>query len=187
MKSINFIYNHISGFFYRSICIVTLTAFMAACAVHDERATGVNNNEGVTVKNCIGSECEPLNMLAVKKIYSDVINKQRVSLLGEIFASNVISNNSDIDSGLEGFKAYYNKLLADNPSMQATPKHIVADGEYVAVHWHYSETPDNEKSGFAKVDLLKLNEGLIVDSILCFAGDETVNRSLSRSYFGNIL
>ena len=111
-------------------------------------------------------------------------------MLGEIFASNVISNNPNIESGVEGFKKYYNKLLADNPSMKATPKHIVSDGEYVAVHWHYSATPDNEKSGFAKVDLLKLNEGLIVEywdvSMKALSKTKSGNSAFSDLYnYGN--
>ena len=101
--------------------------------------------------------------MTVEKIYNDVINKGMLSLLDDIYASDVISNNPDIPSGIEGFRGYYTNLLAENPLMTATTKHVVGDGEYVAIHWHYSATPENEKSGFAKVDLLRLDEGLIVE------------------------
>jgi predicted SnoaL-like aldol condensation-catalyzing enzyme len=52
----------------------------------------------------------------------------------------------------EGFRA---KI----PGAVATVKHSAADGDYVAVHWQASATPDNENSGQAWVDLYRMANG----------------------------
>jgi predicted SnoaL-like aldol condensation-catalyzing enzyme len=59
----------------------------------------------------------------------------------------------------EGFNENKADIKAKIPGAVATVKHSAADGNYVAVHWQASATPDNENSGQAWVDLYRMANG----------------------------
>ena len=67
------------------------------------------------------------------------------------------------NNGSTGEAAHLQALKANNPAYVATVKHIAADGDYVAVHWHLSNTPTDEFKGKAVVDLYKLSGNKIID------------------------
>jgi predicted SnoaL-like aldol condensation-catalyzing enzyme len=114
-------------------------------------ATGEAGAAGTT--SCENVGCEFVNKLVVEQIYNDVINGNNIGTVDFIFHEVIRQESVD----------FYSALKTSNPDHVATVKHIVADGDYVAVHWHYSETPENEFLGTARVDLYKLTEGQIID------------------------
>ena len=113
---------------------------------------------------CVTTQCiEDDNKQAIEKIYSEVINNKNSDLVDSVYAADFIQNNASITASVAGQKSYFDSLATQNPENTASIKHIVADGEYVAVHWHYSDNPDNQFAGAAKIDLYKLNAGMIVE------------------------
>lgn len=109
------------------------------------------------------NEKEKDNRVVIEQIYSDVINGLNTGLVPSLYADDFIQHNSDIVAGLEGQEAYFEAMTSNNPNHVATIKHIVSDGEYVAVHWHYGEDVDNEYVGSARVDLYKLSDSMIIE------------------------
>ncbi|WP_370980957.1 ester cyclase [Agaribacterium sp. ZY112] len=128
--------------------------------------------------NCSALECENNNKQIVEQVYEHVINGHFTELLDDIFAVNVI-DRSPVANGLQAQRDAYELLLLDNPDKTATIKHIVADGDYVAVHWHYSTAPSDEKTGNAYVDLYRLDNGLVVErwSVSQNSSGETESRN----------
>jgi predicted SnoaL-like aldol condensation-catalyzing enzyme len=112
---------------------------------------------------CTTQECESQNKTLVLKIYSEVINKKQVDLLESLFDTNVTLHITGANSGSTGEASHLQTLKNNNPAYVATVKHIGADGDYVAVHWHMSAKPDNEFNGKAVVDVYKLTRGKVVD------------------------
>jgi len=112
---------------------------------------------------CENVGCEDSNKVLIEQIYNDIINAGNVGLVSTLFNENVINHNTNIDDGSANLESFYTALTAENPNHVATIKHIVADGEYVAIHWHFSDTPNNEFTGTARVDLYKLTDNLIVE------------------------
>ena len=106
---------------------------------------------------------ENANKVVVEQIYTDVINGLNTGLVTSLYAEDFIQHNSDIAAGVVGQEEYFNAMITNNPNHVATIKHIVADGDYVAVHWHYGEDVDNEFVGNARVDLYKLADSIITE------------------------
>jgi predicted SnoaL-like aldol condensation-catalyzing enzyme len=113
--------------------------------------------------SCLEVGCEELNKALIQPIYNDVINGLNTGLLSTIYAENYIQHNSDIASGISGVESYYTDMTTDNPNHVATIKHIVADGDYVAVHWHYGDDAENEFAGTAWIDLYKIADEKIIE------------------------
>jgi predicted SnoaL-like aldol condensation-catalyzing enzyme len=49
------------------------------------------------------------------------------------------------------------------PGVVATVKHVAAEGEFVAVHWQASATPDDEFSGQAVIHLWRVTDAQVVE------------------------
>jgi len=114
---------------------------------------------GVTA--CV--EEEKANKIVVEQIYEDVINGLNTGLIPSLYAEDFIQHNPAIIPGVLGQEEYFNAMIANNPNHVATIKHIVADGDYVAVHWHYAQDVNNEYIGSARVDLYKLSDSMITE------------------------
>ncbi len=112
---------------------------------------------------CEAVACEDNNKVLVVQIYEDIINGGQTGLVDSLFDEDFTQHSEDIMAGIEGLSSYYDGLLMDNPNHEASVKHIVADGDYVAVHWHYSNAPEDEFTGTAHVDLFKLFDDQIIE------------------------
>lgn len=130
-----------------------------------------------TDSECETQACEDNNQFLVAQIYSDLINEQNVQFVQAIYSEDFVQHNSNIESGIAGQEAYFTQLFADNPDHIATVKHILTDKKYVAVHWHYSAEPDNEFSGQSRIDLYKMEDGMIVEqwNLAMALGDSTAS------------
>ncbi len=112
---------------------------------------------------CLTVSCEETNKFVIEQIYNDVINGLNTGLVASLYAEDFIQHNTNITAGITGQETYFNTMTSDDPNHIATIKHIVADGDYVAVHWHYAEDADDEFTGSARIDLYKLADSMIVE------------------------
>jgi len=135
--------------------------------------TGTTGEKGTTACDNVG--CEFVNKLIVKQIYSDVINGNTIGSIDYLFHEVIRQQSAD----------FYTALTTANPSHIATVKHIVADGNYVAVHWHFSETAEDEFTGSAKVDLYQLVEGQIIEH-WDYSLSRTANTASGNSVFSDL-
>ena len=95
-------------------------------------------------------------------IYTDGINKEQVTAIETAFDVDVSVHIPAVTDGISGELTHIQGLRSNNPGFVATVKHIGADGDYVAVHWHLSSTPSDEFKGKASVDLYKLSGNKII-------------------------
>lgn len=112
---------------------------------------------------CTTPECESKNKDLVQKIYTDIMNSGKVDSITTYFDTNVILHISGANNGATGETAHLRSLKNNNPNYVATIKHLAADGDFVAVHWHLSAKPDDEFNGKAVVDLYKLADNKIIE------------------------
>ncbi|SFD73205.1 nuclear transport factor 2 family protein [Pseudoalteromonas denitrificans] len=113
--------------------------------------------------SCITIECEQNNKEVVSQIYNEVINNKNSQITYSVFSENFMQHRTGKSTEVSAQETYYNELLTTNPDHTAAVKHIVADGQYVAVHWHYSQNSENEFSGQEIVDLYKLESGKVIE------------------------
>jgi predicted SnoaL-like aldol condensation-catalyzing enzyme len=106
---------------------------------------------------------ESQNKELVRRIYTEVIGQNKTDLVSELFAADYIQHDSTVPSGPAGQITLVENLKTKIPGLVATIKHIGADGDYVAVHWQASATPDDEATGQAAVDLYRVSDGKIAE------------------------
>ncbi|KGJ86851.1 ester cyclase [Colwellia psychrerythraea] len=146
---------------------VILLLGVTACGSSEKEAEIIIDEEPKVVKEdksavlCSDISCEEDNKFIIKQVYADVINGLNTGLTASLYSETFIQHNASITAGVEGQEAYFVDLTTRLPNHIATIKHIIADGDYVAVHWHYSDDVENEFVGSAMVDLYKLADGMI--------------------------
>jgi predicted SnoaL-like aldol condensation-catalyzing enzyme len=143
------------------LCMATLLIMtLSAC---DDSETAEKTKPPISAVPCTNVSCEDNNKVIIEQIYSDIINGKNSGLVTSIYNENFIQHNTAITAGINGQVDYFTTMAADRPNYVATIKHIVGDGDYVAVHWHYSNTPENEFLGQARIDLYKLSDDLVIE------------------------
>jgi predicted SnoaL-like aldol condensation-catalyzing enzyme len=106
---------------------------------------------------------EEQNKSIMLRVYNEAFGQGKTEVVNELFSKNYIQHNPMVPNGPEGLIAYIEMLKSLSPAPVLTVKHILADGDLVALHWHSSATPDNESTGQAGFDLFRLDNGTIVE------------------------
>lgn len=106
---------------------------------------------------------EEQNKAIMLRVYDEIFRQGKTEVVNELFGEKYIQHNPMVPNGPEGLISYIKMLKSLTPSPVTTVKHILADGDLVAVHWHASTTPDNEPTGQAGFDLFRLDNGTIVE------------------------
>jgi predicted SnoaL-like aldol condensation-catalyzing enzyme len=126
-------------------------------------ASSVSTSSTASAASCSTPECEATNKDLVLKIYADAMNKNQVDIIEGIFDTNVTLHIPGANTGATAEIALLLALKNNNPGYVATVKHITAEGDYVAVHWHLSNNPSDEFKGKALIDLYKFSNNKITD------------------------
>lgn len=106
---------------------------------------------------------EEQNKAIILRVYDEVFGQGKTELVNDLFSKNYIQHDPMLPNGPEGLISYVEMLKSQSPAPVLTVKHILADGDLVAVHWHSSTTPENESTGQAGFDLYRLDNGTIVE------------------------
>lgn len=131
-----------------AILVVTLTTqWMGSCAQQ-------NSSEEAR---------EDQNKATILRVYDEIFGQGKTELVSGLFSKNYIQHNPMVPNGPEGLIGYVKTLKSQRLAPVLTIKHILADGDLVAVHWHSSTTPENESTGQAGFDLFRLDNGTIVE------------------------
>jgi NADPH:quinone reductase-like Zn-dependent oxidoreductase/predicted SnoaL-like aldol condensation-catalyzing enzyme len=70
-------------------------------------------------------------------------------------------HSPNIPDGVSGLKAGLGAYFEQFPRLSVTPKRVIAEGDLVAVHGHYIDTPGER--GRAVIDLFRVRDGRIVE------------------------
>ncbi len=114
-------------------------------------------------KNDSEKMTEEQNKAIILRVYDEAFGQGKTEVVRELFSENYIQHNPMVPNGPEGLIGYIQMLKSSSPAPVITVKHILADGDFVAVHWHSSTTPDNESTGQAGFDLFRLDNGTVVE------------------------
>lgn len=106
---------------------------------------------------------EEQNKAIILRVYDEVFIQGKTELVNDLFSKNYIQHDPMLPNGPEGLISYVEMLKSQSPAPALTVKHILADGDLVAVHWHSSTAPENESTGQAGFDLYRLDNGTIVE------------------------
>jgi len=136
--------------------------------IHGQAATQEYSEAARSVQNASSSQFlnraqEEQNKTIVRRVYDEIFGQGNTALVNDLFSEIYIQHNPSIPNGRQAFIDFVNFLRSLNPAPVVTVKHILADGDFVAVHWHASDTPNNEFSGQAGFDLFRLDQGKIVE------------------------
>ena len=134
---------------------IAVVLFVAGCGgSSDSNASSTaSQNEALELQN----------KELVRRFYTEVIGQNKADLVSELFATDYIQHDATVASGPAGQITLVENLKTKIPGLVATIKHIGADGDYVAVHWQASATPDNEATGQAAIDLYRVSDGKIAE------------------------
>ncbi|WP_254390077.1 ester cyclase [Streptomyces sp. AC550_RSS872] len=109
------------------------------------------------------SASEEANKALVLRLYSEAFNKDKTDVVKELVATDYVQHDKSVPGGADGQAKAFKDVKAKIPGAVATVKHVAADGDLVAVHWHASATPKNEATGQAKADLFRVDNGKLVE------------------------
>lgn len=106
---------------------------------------------------------EEQNKAIILRVYDEAFGQGKTEVVREFFSENYIQHNPMVPNGPEGLIGYIQMLKSSSPTPVITVKHILADGDLVAVHRQSSTTPDNESTGQAGFDLYRLDNGTVME------------------------
>ena len=128
---------------------------------HGERA------DGDTACSEVGAEQER-NKAVVLRYMQEVINGRDLDLLDEIMATDWIAHNPTEPNGREGLKAVFGGMFEQFPEIHTDVKRIIAEGDLVVVHSHYTARAEDRGNDWAPgsgavADIFRLADGKIVE------------------------
>lgn len=101
------------------------------------------------------------NKATVQRFYEVVFNKHRASAAVEFIHDNYIQHSPYLADGREAFVDYFGTLLAEYPNSRVDVKRVIAEGDYVVVHSHFTLRPSDR--GTAIVDIYRLENGWLAE------------------------
>jgi predicted SnoaL-like aldol condensation-catalyzing enzyme len=97
----------------------------------------------------------------VQRFYDVVFNQRRASAAVEFIREDYVQHSPYLADGREPFVDYFGTFLAEYPDSRIDVKRLVAEGDYVVVHSHFTRWPSDR--GTAIVDIYRLEDGRLVE------------------------
>lgn len=106
---------------------------------------------------------EGANKALVERLYSEVFNGGQTAAADEIIAADAVQHGAEGLTGPGAQLAAFDALKARMPGATANVVRVSADGDWVAVQWHATATPENMFSGEEWADIYRVADGKIVE------------------------
>lgn len=107
------------------------------------------------------------NKELIKKVYTDMANKQNYALIDSFFASNIFDHGAmeGQQQGREGFKKAVTDFLDMFSRVEITVKEIIAEGDMVATNetWKVTMKSNNKVLTGETLHMFRIKDGLITD------------------------
>jgi predicted SnoaL-like aldol condensation-catalyzing enzyme len=104
---------------------------------------------------------EERNKQIVIEFYNAALNEKNWEKTRSFIGDRYIQHNLHASDGPEGLKAHIEFLKRDFPNNRGEIKHVLADGDLVALHIHCRRSP--EMRGYAVVDIFRVENGKVVE------------------------
>lgn len=95
------------------------------------------------------------------EFYNAALNEKNWEKAKSFIGNRYIQHNLYAINGPEGLKAHIEFLKRDYPKNHGEIKHVLADGDLVALHIHCQRSP--EMRGYAVVDIFRVENGKVVE------------------------
>ena len=141
--------------------LAAVVCFATACS----SASGTDPATPSTASSAAGasSASETRNKALVLRLYAEGFNKNKTDVVKELVGTEFVQHDKSLPGQEDGQVQQFKNIKAKIPDAVATVKHVAADGDLVAVHWHASDTPANEATGEARIDLYRVDDGKLVE------------------------
>ena len=111
---------------------------------------------------------EDRNRAVVLRYMQEVINERKLDVLDEIMVEDWIAHNPTESNGREKLKEFFAGMFKQFPEIYADVKRVIAEGDLVVVHSHYTGRKQDRGNDWAKgsganVDIFRLVDGKIVE------------------------
>jgi predicted SnoaL-like aldol condensation-catalyzing enzyme len=93
--------------------------------------------------------------------YNAALNEKNWEKAKSFIGNRYVQHNLAAIDGPEGLKAHIEFLKRDFPNNRGEIKHVLADGDLVALHIHCRRSP--ELRGYAVVDIFRIENGKVVE------------------------
>ncbi len=104
---------------------------------------------------------EEQNKQIVIEFYNAALNEKNWEKTKSFIGDRYVQHNLHASDGPEGLKAHIEFLKRDFPKNHGEIKHVLADGDLVALHIHCQRSP--EMRGYAVVDIFRVENGKVVE------------------------
>ncbi len=104
---------------------------------------------------------EENNKQIVIEFYNAALNEKNWEKTKSFIGNRYVQHNLSASDGPEGLKAHIEFLKRDFPNNHGEIKHVLADGDLVALHIHCQRSP--EMRGYAVVDIFRVENGKVVE------------------------
>lgn len=102
------------------------------------------------------------NKKVVTDFYELAFNKHKPTEAAKKYiGAQYIQHNPNVSNGAEAFYGYFEKYFKENPKSHVEFKHVLADGDLVALH--LISKKDDKDLGRAIVDIFRVDNGKIVE------------------------
>ena len=111
---------------------------------------------------------EDRNRAVVLRYMQEVINERKLDVLDEIMVEDWIAHNPTELNGRENLKKFFTGMFQQFPEIYTDVKRVIAEGDLVVVHSHYTGRKQDRGNDWAKgsganVDIFRLVDGKIVE------------------------
>ena len=104
---------------------------------------------------------EEQNKKIAIEFYNAALNEKNWEKTRSFIGDRYVQHNLFAIDGPEGLKAHIEFLKRDFPKNHGEIKHVLADGDLVALHIHCRRSP--EMLGYAVVDIFRIEKGKVVE------------------------
>ena len=107
--------------------------------------------------------CLPATAAPGNRPHASSVESSNKDVIREFFAPHVIEHDPVVGNGRGGSLMAIETLRTTLPGQTLTVKHVLGDRDMVMVHSHISAAPANEMSGLNRLDVYRLDRGVIVE------------------------
>ena len=108
---------------------------------------------------------EERNLQHVLDMFRDVLVPLDSSQVDRYIAPGYIQHSQMAAPGIDSLKRFLDARRADSPEAEQHMKRCFVDGDHVVLHYHVMRFPGD--SGFAVIDIFRLEDGMIVEHWDC--------------------
>ena len=103
-----------------------------------------------------------MNKATVRRLLEDVWNQQNLDAVSEVFTADMVYHQPNADDmvGTDSFREFCEALLSSYSGIHFEAKALLAEGDYVALHWTFDATGKRKTQG---IDVYRMSEGQIAE------------------------